>query len=122
MSYNTKILEHFNNPKNVGEMESSKDVGIGLVGAPSCGDVLKLSIKVQNDVIVDAKFLAFGCGAAIASSSLLTQKIIGKSLKEAEDFSNQELAEELELPPIKYHCSVLAEEAIKEAVKSYKAQ
>lgn len=122
MSYNAKILEHFNNPKNVGEMENAQDVGVGLVGAPSCGDVLKLSIRVKNDIIVDAKFLAFGCGAAIASSSLLTQKIIGKSLKEAEGFSNKELAEELELPPIKYHCSVLAEEAIKEAVKSYKAQ
>ncbi|WP_342261849.1 iron-sulfur cluster assembly scaffold protein [Alphaproteobacteria bacterium endosymbiont of Tiliacea citrago] len=121
MSYNQKILNHFNLPKNVGELDENNDqVGSSLVGAPSCGDVLKFSIKIENNIIIDAKFLAFGCGAAIASSSLLTEKVIGKTLNEAEEISNQEIASELELPPIKYHCSVLAEEAIKDAIKDYK--
>lgn len=123
MAYNNKILEHFNSPKNVGELpENDNTTGSGLVGAPSCGDVLKLSIKVKDNLITDAKFLAFGCGAAIASSSLLTEKVIGRTLQEAENISNKEIANELELPPIKHHCSVLAEEAIKEALKNYKSK
>lgn len=120
MSYNNKILKHFNSPKNVGELDkSAKNTGFSLVGAPACGDVMQFSIQIENGTIVDAKFLAFGCGAAIASSSLLTHKVIGKSLKEAEKISNKDIAIELELPPIKHHCSVLAEEAIKEAIKNY---
>lgn len=122
MSYNAKILKHFNDPKNVGELEDSDDVGCGMVGAPSCGDVLKLSIKIKDNQIIDAKFLAFGCGAAIASSSLLTEKVIGKSIEDAEQISNKTISEELALPPVKLHCSVLAEEAIKEAIKNYKGK
>lgn len=120
MAYSDKLLDHFNNPRNTGEMdEKEKNVGFSIVGSPSCGDVLKFSIKVQDDKIIDAKFLAFGCGSAIASSSLLTEKVIGKTLNEAHDITNKEIASELELPPIKMHCSILAEEAIKEAIQNY---
>lgn len=120
MSYNDKILKHFDKPSNIGEIDENEiNTGVSLVGAPSCGDVLKFSIKIENNKIIDAKFLAFGCGAAIASSSLLTEKVIGKTLEEAQLISNKELANELALPPIKYHCSVLAEEAIKDAINNY---
>lgn len=119
MSYSKKLLDHFENPRNIGEFDDDFNIGIGIVGSPSCGDVLKLSLKIENQTIKDAKFLAFGCGAAIASSSLITEKIIGKSLQEVQMIDNQDIAEELELPPIKLHCSVLAKEAIESAVHNF---
>ena len=120
--YNDKILEHFENPKNVGSMDkTSNEVGTGLVGAPACGDVMKLQIKVgEDDKIVDAKFKTFGCGSAIASSSLATEWVKGKSVDEAMKIQNTEIVEELSLPPVKIHCSVLAEDAIKAAISDYK--
>jgi Fe-S cluster assembly scaffold IscU len=121
MAYSEKVLEHYNNPRNVGSMDkSSPDVGTGLVGAPECGDVMKLQIKVENGVITDAKFKTFGCGSAIASSSLATEWVKGKTVDEALAIRNTEIVRELSLPPVKIHCSVLAEDAIKAAVLDWK--
>lgn len=122
MSYNKKILDYFNATKNIGEFEASENIGIGMVGSPSCGDVLKLSIKIHNNTIIDAKFLTYGCGAAIASSAYLTEQIIGKSISTAKGITNKKIADELGLPPIKYHCSVLAEEALEQAINDYKSK
>lgn len=121
MAYNKKVIDHYENPRNVGSFENGeKNVGTGLVGAPSCGDVMKLQIKVNSQgLITDAKFKTFGCGSAIASSSLVTEKIKGKTLKEAESIRNSDIASELELPPVKRHCSVLAEDAIRAAIRDY---
>ena len=122
MTYSKQLLEHYENPKNVGSMDKEdKDVGTGLVGAPACGDVMKLQIKVgDNSVIEDAKFKTFGCGSAIASSSLVTEWVKGKKIDEADEIKNTEIANHLALPPVKIHCSVLAEDAIKAAIKDYK--
>lgn len=123
MAYSQKVLDHFQNPKNVGTLDkSSKNVGTGLVGAPECGDVMRLQIEVdpETQVITDAKFKTFGCGSAIASSSLATEWIKGKSIDEAAAIDNMDIVEELALPPVKIHCSVLAEDAIKSAIKDYK--
>ncbi len=122
MSYANKVVDHFENPRNVGSLDKdSLDVGTGLVGAPACGDVMKLQIKVGDDgKISDAKFKTFGCGSAIAASSLATDWVTGKSISEAEGISNVEIVEELSLPPVKIHCSVLAEDAIKAAIGDYK--
>ena len=119
MAYSDKVLDHYENPRNVGKMDATDDnVGTGMVGAPACGDVMRLQIKVNADgIIEDAKFKTYGCGSAIASSSLLTEWVKGKNLDEAEQIRNTEIAEELALPPVKIHCSVLAEDAIKAAVK-----
>ena len=124
MAYSEKVIEHYEKPKNVGSLDSrSKSVGSGLVGAPECGDVMKLQIQVGDDnKIVDAKFKTFGCGSAIASSSLATEWIKGKSIEEANMIQNTEIVEELSLPPVKIHCSVLAEDAIKAAIKDYKSK
>ncbi|MCB1667102.1 MAG: Fe-S cluster assembly scaffold IscU [Porticoccaceae bacterium] len=119
MAYSEKVLDHYENPRNVGKLDDKSDsVGTGMVGAPACGDVMRLQIQVNEDgVIEDAKFKTYGCGSAIASSSLLTEWVKGKTLDEAAKIKNTELAEELALPPVKIHCSVLAEDAIKAAVK-----
>lgn len=119
MAYSDKVLDHYENPRNVGKLDAADDnVGTGMVGAPACGDVMRLQIKVNEDgVIEDAKFKTYGCGSAIASSSLLTEWVKGKNLDQAEQIRNTEIAEELALPPVKIHCSVLAEDAIKAAVK-----
>ncbi|EEB80491.1 MAG: Fe-S cluster assembly scaffold IscU [Halioglobus sp.] len=119
MAYSDKVLDHYENPRNVGKMDAADEsVGTGMVGAPACGDVMRLQIKVNDEgVIEDAKFKTYGCGSAIASSSLLTEWVKGKNLDEAEQIKNTEIAEELALPPVKIHCSVLAEDAIKAAVK-----
>ena len=124
MAYSEKVIDHYNNPRNVGSFDKgADDVGTGLVGAPACGDVMKLQIKVSADgVIQDAKFKTFGCGSAIASSSLATEWIKGKSLNEAETIKNTEIAQHLALPPVKIHCSVLAEDAIKAAIADYRAK
>jgi len=123
MAYSDKVIDHYNNPRNVGSMDkSSDDVGTGVVGAPECGDVMKLQIKVEGDRIVDAKFKTFGCGSAIASSSLATEWIKGKTLDEAAAIQNTEIVQELSLPPVKIHCSVLAEDAIKSAIADYKTK
>ena len=124
MAYSDKVLEHYERPRNVGSLDSgSDDVGTGLVGAPECGDVMKLQIKVDDDgVISDAKFKTFGCGSAIAASSLATDWVRGKSIHEAEELSNVDIVEELSLPPVKIHCSVLAEDAIKAAISDYKSK
>ena len=124
MSYSEKVVDHYENPRNVGSMDNeSGEVGTGLVGAPACGDVMRLQIKVGNDgVIEDAKFKTFGCGSAIASSSLVTEWVKGKTLDEAADIKNTDIAEELALPPVKIHCSVLAEDAIKAAIDDYKTK
>ena len=121
MAYGKKVLDHYENPRNVGSMDKDDaTVGTGMVGAPACGDVMKLQIKVNDDgIIEDAKFKTYGCGAAIASSSLLTEWVRGKSLSEAQEIKNSDIAEELALPPVKIHCSVLAEDAIKAAIKDY---
>tara|TARA_R110000850_G_scaffold220040_1_gene345805 strand:- start:114 stop:485 length:372 start_codon:yes stop_codon:yes gene_type:complete len=120
MAYSDKVLDHYNHPRNVGSMDkSSSRVGTGIVGAPECGDVMKLQIEVEGDMIVDAKFKTFGCGSAIASSSLATEWLKGKTLGEAGEISNVEIVEELSLPPVKIHCSVLAQDAIKSAIKDY---
>lgn len=118
MAYSDKVLDHYENPRNVGKMDvEQKNVGTGMVGAPACGDVMRLQIQVDDDgVIEDAKFKTYGCGSAIASSSLLTEWVKGKRLDEAEEIKNSQIAEELSLPPVKIHCSVLAEDAIKAAV------
>ena len=121
MSYGEKVLDHYENPRNVGSLDKSDpQVGTGMVGAPACGDVMKLQIKVNDKgVIEDAKFKTYGCGSAIASSSLLTEKVIGKTLDEAQQIKNTEIVKELSLPPVKIHCSVLAEDAIKAALNDY---
>jgi nitrogen fixation NifU-like protein len=123
MAYSNKVIDHYSNPRNVGSLDKSKPtVGTGVVGAPECGDVMKLQIEVEGDRIVDAKFKTFGCGSAIASSSLATEWIKGKTLDEAVQIKNTQIVEELSLPPVKIHCSVLAEDAIKSAVADYKAK
>ena len=123
MAYSDKVIDHYNEPRNVGSFDKNDDaVGTGLVGAPECGDVMKLQIKVENDQIVDAKFKTFGCGSAIASSSLATEWGKGKSIDEAMSIQNTEIVEELSLPPVKIHCSVLAEDAIKAAISDYKSR
>jgi nitrogen fixation NifU-like protein len=123
MAYSDKVLDHYNNPRNVGSLDKgAEDVGTGIVGAPECGDVMKLQIQVEGDRIVDAKFKTFGCGSAIASSSLATEWIKGKTLDEAMGIQNTEIVKELSLPPVKIHCSVLAEDAIKSAVNDYKSK
>ena len=120
MAYSEKVLDHYENPRNVGKMDiTDPSVGTGMVGAPACGDVMKLQIKVENDVITDAKFKTYGCGSATASSSLLTEWVKGKTLGQAKDIKNTDIVEELNLPPVKIHCSVLAEDAIKSAIKDY---
>ena len=121
MAYSDKVLDHYNNPRNVGSLDkSSQDVGTGIVGAPECGDVMKLQIQVEGDRIVDAKFKTFGCGSAIASSSLATEWIKGRSIDDALKIRNTEIVEELALPPVKIHCSVLAEDSIRTAINDYK--
>jgi len=125
MAYSKKLIEHYEKPKNVGSLDKeSKDVGTGLVGAPACGDVMKLQIKVNEDsgVIEDAKFKTFGCGSAIASSSLITEWVKGKKIDEANSIKNTEIANHLALPPVKIHCSILAEDAIKAAIDDYKTK
>ncbi|MEZ5525594.1 MAG: Fe-S cluster assembly scaffold IscU [Pseudomonadales bacterium] len=124
MAYSDKVLDHYENPRNVGALDKdSKDVGTGMVGAPACGDVMRLQIQVnENDVIEDAKFKTYGCGSAIASSSLLTEWVKGKTLEEATQIKNTDIAEELALPPVKVHCSVLAEDAIKAAINDLKSK
>lgn len=123
MAYSEKVIEHYENPRNVGSMsKSDDDVGTGIVGAPACGDVMKLQIKVEDGVITDAKFKTYGCGSAIASSSLVTEWVKGMKVEEAAEIKNSQIAEELSLPPVKIHCSVLAEDAIKAAIKDYQAK
>ena len=117
MAYSSKVLDHYENPRNVGKLDDNdEDVGTGMVGAPACGDVMRLQIKVEDDLITDAKFKTYGCGSAIASSSLLTEWVKGRSLEQATAIKNKDIAEELSLPPVKIHCSVLAEDAIKAAI------
>ena len=121
MAYSEKVIDHYNDPRNVGSFTKNDDqVGTGLVGAPECGDVMKLQIKVEDEKIVDAKFKTFGCGSAIASSSLATEWVKGKTLDEALAIQNTEIVKELSLPPVKIHCSVLAEDAIKAAIQDYR--
>lgn len=124
MAYSDKVIDHYENPRNVGSLDSkSDDVGSGMVGAPACGDVMKLQIKVNKDgIIEDAKFKTYGCGSAIASSSLITEWVKGKTLDEAQAIRNTDIAEELALPPVKIHCSILAEDAIKAAITDYKSK
>tara|TARA_A100001015_G_scaffold10824_1_gene13038 strand:- start:2876 stop:3256 length:381 start_codon:yes stop_codon:yes gene_type:complete len=123
MAYGAKVLDHYENPRNVGKMDASKrNVGTGMVGAPACGDVMRLQIEVNDDTITDAKFKTYGCGSAIASSSLLTEWVRGRNIDEAASIKNTEIAQHLALPPVKIHCSVLAEDAIKAAVRDYKSK
>jgi nitrogen fixation NifU-like protein len=124
MAYSDKLIDHYENPRNIGSLDkNSEDVGTGLVGAPACGDVMKLQIKVGPDgLIEDAKFKTFGCGSAIASSSLVTEWVKGKTIDEAETIKNTDIAQHLALPPVKIHCSVLAEDAIKAAIADYRAK
>lgn len=124
MAYGKKVIDHYENPRNVGKLDdNASNVGTGMVGAPACGDVMKLQIKVDdNGIIEDAKFKTYGCGSAIASSSLLTEWVQGKTLEQASQIKNSEIADELELPPVKIHCSVLAEDAIKAAVENYQSK
>ena len=123
MAYSEKVVDHYENPRNVGSFDKSDtDVGTGMVGAPACGDVMKLQIKVEDGVITDARFKTYGCGSAIASSSLVTEMVKGMTLDQASAIKNSELAEELALPPVKIHCSILAEDAIKAAVADYRAK
>ncbi|MCA6219101.1 Fe-S cluster assembly scaffold IscU [Photorhabdus antumapuensis] len=124
MAYSEKVIDHYENPRNVGSFDSEDPmVGSGMVGAPACGDVMKLQIKVNNEgIIEDARFKTYGCGSAIASSSLVTEWMKGKSLEQAEAIKNTEIADELELPPVKIHCSILAEDAIKAAIADYKSK
>jgi nitrogen fixation protein NifU and related proteins len=122
MAYSEKVIDHYENPRNVGKMEIDESVGTGMVGAPACGDVMKLQIRVEDGVIIDAKFKTYGCGSAIASSSLVTEWVKGKTLEQAGAIKNSEIAEELALPPVKIHCSILAEDAIKAAVADYRAK
>ena len=123
MAYSAKVLDHYENPRNVGTFDPKKDnIGTGMVGAPACGDVMRLQIEVEDGIIKDAKFKTYGCGSAIASSSLLTTMVKGMTLDRAGEIKNMDLAEELALPPVKIHCSVLAEDAIKSAIKDYKSK
>jgi nitrogen fixation NifU-like protein len=120
MAYSDKVIEHYENPRNVGTFDKNDtNVGTGLVGAPACGDVMRLQIKVEEGIITDAKFKTYGCGSAIASSSLVTEWVKGKTISEAGTITNSKIAEELALPPVKIHCSILAEDAIKAAIKDY---
>ena len=121
MSYSKEVIDHYENPRNVGSFDKSDtDVGTGMVGAPACGDVMKLQIKVEDGIITDARFKTYGCGSAIASSSLITEWVKGKTLDEAGTIKNNEIAAELSLPPVKIHCSILAEDAVKAAIEDYK--
>jgi nitrogen fixation NifU-like protein len=120
MAYSDKVIDHYENPRNVGKMEIDDTIGTGMVGAPACGDVMKLQIKVKDGIIQDAKFKTYGCGSAIASSSLVTEWVKGKTLDAAMEIKNSQIAEELALPPVKIHCSILAEDAIKAAVNDYR--
>jgi nitrogen fixation NifU-like protein len=120
MAYSDKVIDHYENPRNVGKFEIDDTVGTGMVGAPACGDVMKLQIKVTDGVITDARFKTYGCGSAIASSSLITEMVKGMSLDQASGIKNSDIAEELALPPVKIHCSILAEDAIKAAVADYR--
>jgi nitrogen fixation NifU-like protein len=121
MAYSEKVLDHYENPRNVGSFAKDElNIGTGMVGAPACGDVMKLQIKVENDIITDAKFKTYGCGSAIASSSLVTEWVKGKSLEDAGRIRNTDIATELALPPVKIHCSILAEDAIKAAIANYR--
>jgi nitrogen fixation NifU-like protein len=121
MAYSTQVIDHYENPRNVGKMDpEDTNVGTGLVGAPACGDVMKLQIRVEDGIITDAKFKTYGCGSAIASSSLVTEWVKGKTLDQASTIRNTDIAQELALPPVKIHCSILAEDAIKSAIDDYK--
>lgn len=123
MAYSDKVLDHYENPRNVGKLDAtSSDVGTGMVGAPACGDVMKLQIQVEDGIIIDAKFKTYGCGSAIASSSLVTELLKGMTIDEAFTIKNSAIAEELALPPVKIHCSVLAEDAIKAAINDYRSK
>ena len=123
MAYSEKVLDHYENPRNVGKLDNTRnDVGTGMVGAPACGDVMKLQIQVADGVITDAKFKTYGCGSAIASSSLVTEWVKGRTLDQATEITNREIASELALPPVKIHCSILAEDAIKAAVADYRGK
>jgi nitrogen fixation NifU-like protein len=123
MAYSNKVIDHYENPRNVGSFaKDDEDVGTGMVGAPACGDVMKLQIKVEDGIITDARFKTYGCGSAIASSSLITEMVKGMTLDAATQIKNSDIAEELALPPVKIHCSILAEDAIKAAVADYKAK
>ena len=120
MAYSDKVLDHYENPRNVGSMDKNdKNVGTGMVGAPACGDVMKLQIKVKDNIVQDACFKTYGCGSAIASSSLVTEMVKGRTIEEAKEIKNMDIVEELALPPVKIHCSVLAEDAIKAAIADY---
>jgi|TARA_B110000438_G_scaffold280355_1_gene305559 nitrogen fixation NifU-like protein len=120
LAYSDKVLDHYENPRNVGSMDKNdKDVGTGMVGAPACGDVMKLQIKVKDNIVQDACFKTYGCGSAIASSSLVTEMVKGRTIEEVKEIKNMEIVEELALPPVKIHCSVLAEDAIKAAIADY---
>ena len=121
MAYSDKVIDHYENPRNVGKMDAAdSSIGTGVVGAPACGDVMRLQIKVEDGIIVDAKFKTYGCGSAIASSSLVTEWVKGKTIEQAGSIKNSEIAEELALPPVKIHCSILAEDAIKAAINDYR--
>jgi nitrogen fixation NifU-like protein len=121
MAYSDKVLDHFNNPRNVGSFSKNEnDVGTGLVGSPACGDLMKLQLKIEDNIIVDAKFKTYGCGSAMASSSLVTEWVKGLTLEQASEIKNAEIAEELSLPPIKIHCSILAQDAIQAAIADYR--
>ena len=123
MAYSNAVLDHYNNPRNVGKMDlGDPNVGTGMVGAPSCGDVMKLQIRVEKDIIQDAVFKCYGCGSAIASSSIITEMLKGMALDEAHEIKNVEVVEQLNLPPVKIHCSVLAEDSIKAAIQDYKSK
>jgi nitrogen fixation NifU-like protein len=123
MAYSDKVIDHYENPRNVGKMDATdSSIGTGVVGAPACGDVMRLQIKVEDGIITDAKFKTYGCGSAIASSSLVTEWVKGKTLEQAGTIKNVEIAEELCLPPVKIHCSILAEDAIKAAIENYQAK
>ena len=122
MAYSKIVLDHYENPRNVGKWDSADNIGTGMVGAPACGDVMRLQIKVEDNIITDAKFKTYGCGSAIASSSLVTEWVKGMSLETAAQIKNTDLATELALPPVKIHCSVLAEDAIKAAIADYKSK
>ena len=122
MAYSDKVLDHYENPRNVGKFNIAENIGTGMVGAPACGDVMKLQIKVENGIITDARFKTYGCGSAIASSSLITEWVKGKTLDQAATIKNSDIAQELALPPVKIHCSILAEDAIKAAIADYKGK
>ncbi len=123
MAYSDKVIDHYENPRNMGSLDKeSSDVGTGIVGAPECGDVMKLQVQIEEGVITDAKFKTFGCGSAIASSSLATEWLMGKTVEEATEIRNVDIVEELALPPVKIHCSVLAEDAIKQAIADYESK